>query len=374
MALIQKLGLAAFGLMIGIIAAEAISRGVAPKDSVFWNSPMMMPYSGGSFDPNTTAEQMHANSDPNRIQKYVPDSHRWYRLDPEPAIPSSGRLVLNFGDSSTWGWGLTDRRYSYANALNEMLPKGITSINLGVPYYTTLEGLKYLQEFVPRYAGRAIAVTLYFGNNDATENGSSDEAVLRRISQTTRLQCQLSKRFALYRLIRTAMLNLRAGSYNDSPRVSPDEYEANLKAMVGLCQRYGIPVVIIEPIVPLSWQPGYIKYHVSLKGRVRNPWSASELKQAEALYGLGLEQMYSKSDSCEQLLRQASEHDWVIPRLKTPWRSRLSMFDRLSGVKVIRLQGVFVEAEYPYTFEDYCHPGARAHYQIASQVAQALGP
>ena len=39
--------------------AEGVSRWFAPKDSVFWNNPMMMPYSGGTFDPKTTAESMH---------------------------------------------------------------------------------------------------------------------------------------------------------------------------------------------------------------------------------------------------------------------------------------------------------------------------
>ena len=368
----KKLMLVAFGLMIGLITAEAIARMFAPKDSVFWDNPMMMPYSGGSFDPNTTAEQMHENNDPNRVQKYVPDSRCWYRLDPEPTIPSSGKLVLNFGDSSTWGWGLIDRRHAYANALNEMLPNGVTSINLGVPYYTTLEGLKYLQELVPRHADRLVAVTLYFGNNDATENGSSDKAVLLRLTQSSELQSWLVERFALYRLFRAAESGWRARNYSDRVRVTPDEYEANLRAMVQLCQRYGILVVIIEPSVPLTWRPGYIKHFVSLKDRVRNPWSVSELKRAEALYELGLKQVSRRNDSYEPLLQEAVEHDWVIPRIKSAWRERLQRFDHQSGVRVIRPSTAFIESEYPWVFEDYCHPSVMSHHQIAVQVAQAL--
>src|SRR3989338_5484950 len=106
--LISKLKLAllvVIGIVIGIVISEILARKFAPKDSVFWNNPMMMPYAGGAFDPNTTLERLHENNDPNRVQKYVPDADRWYRLDPEPEIPPSGKLVLNFGDSSTWEVG-----------------------------------------------------------------------------------------------------------------------------------------------------------------------------------------------------------------------------------------------------------------------------
>ncbi len=369
----KKLMLVAFGLMIGIIMAEGVSRWFAPKDSVFWNNPMMMPYSGGTFDPKTTAESMHESSDPNRVQKYVPDVNRWYRLDPEPFVPATGNLVLNLGDSSTWGWGLVDRRNAYATVLNQLLPKDVTSINLGVPYYSSLEGLKYLQEMLPRYAERVVGVTLYFGNNDATENGSTDEATLERLSQTNGLQNELTSRFALYRLLRSVATGFQAGRPNDKVRVSPDQYEANLRAMIELCQRYGIPVVVIEPRVPLSWQPAHIKYSVSLKDRVRNPWTSAELAESEKLYQLGLEQVYRQNDSYEPLLQQAVEHDWVIPRIKSAWRNRLRAFDQMPGVKVVRLSDAWILGEYPYAFEDYCHPSTRSHDQIAVEVAKAFG-
>ena len=193
---------------------------------------------------------------------------------------------------------------------------------------------------LPRYAERVVGVTLYFGNNDATENGSTDEATLERLSQTNGLQNELTSRFALYRLLRSVATGFQAGRPNDKVRVSPDQYEANLRAMIELCQRYGIPVVVIEPRVPLSWQPAHIKYSVSLKDRVRNPWTSAELAESEKLYQLGLEQVYRQNDSYEPLLQQAVEHDWVIPRIKSAWRNRLRAFDQMPGVKVVRLSDV----------------------------------
>ncbi len=368
----KKLLLITFGLTLGLITAETTARWIGPKDSVFWNNPMMMPYSGGTFDPNTTIESMHENSNLERAQKYVPDPNRWYRLDPEPAIPSTGKVVLNLGDSSTWGWGLADRRTAYATVLNELLLSEAQSVNLGVPYYTTLEGLKYLEELLPRYATQVVGVTLYFGNNDATENGSSDAETLRRVQEQSKTAAIFAQQSALYRLLRFVGTSLDSTKYNDTVRVNPDEYEANLRAMIELCERYNIPVVIIEPRVPLSWPPAHLKYTLSLKDRIRNPWTATELNKSEGLYQEGLEQMYRRDDAYEALLLEAREHDWVIPRIKSKWIARLSRFEHLSDVTVVRLPEVFIGSEYPYAFEDYCHPSARAHEQIARQIAEVF--
>ena len=112
---------------------------------------------------------------------------------------------------------------------------------------------------------------------------------------------------------------------------------------------------------------------MSLKDRVRNPWTSAELAESEKLYQLGLEQVYRQNDSYEPLLQQAVEHDWVIPRIKSAWRNRLRAFDQMPGVKVVRLSDAWILGEYPYAFEDYCHPSTRSHDQIAVEVAKAFG-
>ncbi len=379
--MLKKIALSAFALVMPLLVGEGIARHYSPKYSVFGGSPMMMPYSGGAFDTTRTLASMHENNDPNRAQKYVPDTNRWYRLDPEPTVPETGKLVFNFGDSSTWGWGLTDRLDAYPTALNKLLPEDVTSVNFGIPYYSSLLGLKYAQELVPRYADRIALVTLYFGNNDASENGSSDEAELRRISEITPVGWWLRYHCALYRLLLQWQANVRTARYNDVVRVSPGEYEANLRQMIELCKSYAIPVVLIEASTPLTWRPAHQGswWHgaVDMAPYLRNPWALQEVTESKRLYELGIAQLVlaertSTDTGYETLLHQAVEHDWAVLRIKDAWREKLRVLER-EGVSVLRLPEAFALSEFPGAFEDYCHPSASRHEQIARQIAEALG-
>lgn len=360
------------GVLIGLLLMEGVARIFAPKDSVFGDHAMMRPYSGGEFDPRTTADTMHENSDPNRRQKYVPDANRWYRLDPEPEIPATGRLVLNFGDSSTWGWGLTNLDDAYGTVLNELLPPDVTSVNLGVPSYSSLEGRRYAEEFIPKYADRLVGVTLYFGNNDAIENGKTDNEELHERANTSAAAALLAKYSALYRLAASIGPRIAATRAHSAPRVSPEDYEANLRAIVDLCRSYGIPVVIIEPSVPLSWTPAHLTRFIDLGPELRNPWAIDELAIANRYFRVGIELVRQRDDAYEPLLREAVEHDWTVPRIKRAWMERLHAFDHAPGVTVVRLPEVFILAEFPYAFEDYCHPSAIRHREIAERIAAVL--
>ena len=164
--------------LVFILLAEIICSFISPKQSVFWENPMMLQYPVKKFDETATRNDLHFSNDTERVVRYVPDKQRWYRLDPEPTIPKDGKLLLHFGDSSTWGWGLNDRGYTYANVLQGLLSDSMNSINLGVPGYTSLQGLKYLESLVKQYHNRIIGITIYFGNNDAVENGLPDSLKL----------------------------------------------------------------------------------------------------------------------------------------------------------------------------------------------------
>lgn len=339
-------------------------------DSVFWDNPLMLMYPVDTLDPDVTLARANYSKDQDRPVKYVPDEHRWYRLDPEPVIPSEGELVLHFGDSSTWGWGLRDRNGAYPGALSEYLPDSVCSINLGVPGYSSLQGLRYLEEVLSAHHERVAAVTLYFGNNDATENGAPDAEKLAAPPKPR--MPQWLGGLPLVQLVQRCISPLLAED-NQKPRVSPDEYQANMSAMIFLAQSYGIPVVAIAPPAPLSWPPGHLTRLISLAPQVSNDWVVAELWYAQLLYREGVEFLESYDDRYEPRLRGALEHDWVIPRIKPVWHERLKAVCIAHEVPLVALSEPFVPAEYPHAFEDYCHPSARVHTLIARKIASALG-
>lgn len=348
-------------LMINLVALL-----FTPKHSVFWDNPLMMMYPVDEFDESFDLDDANFNNDPNRVVRYVPDSGRWYRLSPEPRIPADGELLLHFGDSSTWGWGLTDRSRTYAGELDKQL--AVHSVNLGVPGYSSLQGLRYMEEVLPSHHERVVGITLYFGNNDGTENGQPDSDKLYA-SQHIRLPTWLNH-LPIYRLMREVVSSLRPHR-NQEPRVNPEQYEANLRQMIALAESYDIPIVVIMPPVPLTWQPGHLTPMLSLESRINNPWSSDQLVEAKSAYQEGLRLLYLQSDDCEVYLQQALEYDWVVPRIKNSWRQKiLTLSDE--GQMVVQLPEFFLPAEYPWLFEDYCHPSAWLHGQIAEEIASAL--
>jgi len=321
----------------------------------------------------TQSSESHEYNRSRGAARYVPDDARWYRLEVEPPIPDGKTLILNLGDSTTWGWPSPGDVRPYPVALQAFLPDSVRSVNLGVPGYSSLQGERYLRQLLRRYGTRIRAVTFYFGNNDATENGSPDSVRIgpAGISFMGRPLPGLLEELALYRAMRYVIVMFLRGD-NRSPRVDAGAYGDNLRRMVKMCREIGVDVVMIEPMVPLSWPPGHLTRSMSLSDRVSSSWSKAELARSETLYAEGVGRVGRQDSSYQWFLSEAVEHDWILPRIKRPWRDQLGLVAQ-NGVTVIRAADVFIEAEFPYTFIDYCHPSTAVHQAIARRIAADLG-
>jgi len=367
MTLRKKVVYAAFVFALVFALLNVLSLSVSPKRSASHDSPLMNLYQDGTFAFDTDVKSISEDNDPDRAFRYVLDQQRWYRLDPEPVIPDNDQLVLSFGDSSTFGWGLVGRDQAYPGELDQMLPVGTRSVNLGVPGYSSLQGLRYVEQMLLAHHGRIKAITLYFGNNDSTENGAPDAEKIQFEAQFVH---SVLSRLPLYRAM-SKLIPTRLNE-NRKPRVSPDEYEQNLRAMIELARSYEIRTIAIMPPEHLSWPPGHVRHGVDLTPRIQNTWTSSEMIEAKRLYDEGKALAYQQSDECEQRFRGAIEHDWVIPRIKVAWQARLRGLTAELQVPLIETQEVFIPAEYPGEFVDYCHPSERVHQQIAEQIAGRL--
>lgn len=360
----RKIVFAFITTVLVFAATNLAASKINPKHTVFWRNATMIGYLPNVFDETVTTDSFNRDNRPDRQVRYVPDDFRWYRLDPEPEIPA-GKLVLNFGDSSTWGWGLENRNSAYAGALNGYLPADTTSVNLGVPGYSSLQGLRYLQEVLPKVSERVVAVTVYFGNNDSTENSGADRKLIQ--GEASMAQVVLRK-LALFRLLRDCLWT-RIEKTNSEPRVSPEEFVHNLRAMISLTEQYKIPLAIIVPLVPRTWPPGYLTRIRSLESRVSNQWTRNELQHAKDSYAQGQELLLQQDDGSVTAFEEAIEHDWVLPRIKKPWLEQLESLEK-TGVKTVRVPSPRLDEEYPYNFEDYCHPSAHLHKQITEKLVE----
>lgn len=354
-----------------VVALNLVAWPFAPPSGVFWHNPLMEAYPVGGFDSRVTVARRVRSSA--TVLRCLRDDRRGYRPDPEPAIPEQGRVVLHLGDSSTWGWGLQDRRDAYPTAISRWLPSDVTSVNLGVPGYTSLQGLRYLEEVLPQCRGRVAGVTLYFGNNDATVNAVADEELLPQLARQAH---SFWWRLPLYRWLVQLRPPPVVGGH--VPRVSPMQSGANLRQMVALARTYGIPVAVIMPPVPLSWPPGYRTCQESLAPRVDNALIRRELTYAGQCWSQGEALFRAFDDAYHVYWAEALEHDWVLPRIKSAWRGQIQAVCVELDAPLVEFPVnadpvVLSEVDITPTFVDYCHPSTYTHAAMAERIVKAFG-
>lgn len=177
--------------------------------------------------------------------------------------PEARLRILALGDSCTFGLGVEDAE-SYPAQLqqlfdNETLPRAVDVRNGGIPGYTAFQGRRALEQWLPRFQPHL--VTVCFGFNDADRWDNRSDAEHFRDLQIQRVDGVLA-RSALYRALRslTARVSRSArempppstGELHESqaavpprPRLSKEEFRAELHAIGALCRAQRIPVIFL---------------------------------------------------------------------------------------------------------------------------------
>lgn len=187
--------------------------------------------------------------------------------------------VLTLGDSATWGLNLRDVSESYPDRLETLLrerdgAEAWDVVNGGTIGYSSLQGVRFLQcrldEIDPD------VVTIFLGNNDFQSSGAKDLA--RSPREPSAVARWLEGNF-FYLLARKGLLALQAGDFEERAaefmemtasrdrtyyrtkelyyeglaRVTPAQYEQNLRAMIELCRARGTRVILLDVPMNLLW-------------------------------------------------------------------------------------------------------------------------
>ncbi len=194
--------------------------------------------------------------------------------------PKDVLRVLNLGDSATWGLNLLDRKDTYSDqmeALAEADDRRIDVINGGTIGYSSLQCARFLQHWIRELSPDV--VTVYVGNNDPMPSGMKD--VDRTPERLVALRSALSRNF-FYLLLNKAVLSCFSGTgaersaglkqeldsgereqffgsktkfYDTLARVSPDQYEQNLREIVRIAGAHGARVILLKVPMNLPWPP-----------------------------------------------------------------------------------------------------------------------
>lgn len=185
----------------------------------------------------------------------------------EPALdtaPSQLRVAA-FGNSCTFGWRLNEPD-TYPEQLERILNQGALStevsvFNCGVPGYSSYQGWKFMQEYIPIL--KPHYVTICYGWNDHWAAGFDIEDKKQQSPPQWVLDIQnVATESYLYRATKYLLLSKseksREYTYNrESPtyRVSLDDYRDNLRSMINYCLSQNIrPIILTAPIPDI--EPG----------------------------------------------------------------------------------------------------------------------
>jgi len=180
-----------------------------------------------------------------------------------PVVPverdESTLRILCIGDSTTYGVGVESEE-TYSAQLRKILEdQGCEAevINGGVPSYTSAQGLAALERAWRDF--RPDLILTYFGNNDTSRVMTRPDREMAVLSDSASCMGALLGRSRVYLAMQALYLQMRKPS-ELVPRLSPQEYEANLLRIEERGKRFGARAWHIRPILPDGngfWEGGY---------------------------------------------------------------------------------------------------------------------
>jgi lysophospholipase L1-like esterase len=322
------------------------------------------------------------------------DSEGFLSVDSKQVSDSAEPKVLLLGDSNTFGYGVPAEA-TFAEVADDLLP-GISTINLGVNGYSSFQGRKLLEEYLPRLRPAAVVASFNFNDRRAIvgdQNADGSEH-FQRISESPdsvwdALNAGLEP-IHMYRAMRTLMRSLgllpkRTERYRVDqfrPRVNEQQYRENLSAMAAETERLGIPLILIvlrdNPLMT-----GHLKRGIE-KLETGDYEAAIEYLEIplKANYGFSdmarsyLAQAYrAKGDpaSAEAILRTdglESLHGGRPIRLDTAYNRVMIEVAREHHAEVIDAASVLEQD--PYVFIDICHFNTTGHRRVGELLAERL--
>lgn len=225
---------------------------------------------------------------------------------PEPRVPkpTGSWRALFLGDSCLWQGHPQEWPALGVNALSARTSRPLESVNLSLAGYSTLQGLRVAERH-----GLALEpdlVVLCYGWNDhwlARGSIDADKVIHARFERVYRSSRMLQA---------LASFAIDSGeSVLDVPRVSPEQYDANLTRMVRVFRAQGIPVLLVTaPSTHDVRVPEYL-----LRYRFGN--SASEIVADHARYAQITREVARREsvpvlDLAAELALRAERESWFL--------------------------------------------------------------
>ncbi len=309
---------------------------------------------------------------------------------------SPGKKILFLGDSNTFG-NDSPADSAYPALVDSLLPEAV-SINLATPGYSSYQGTIVLQKALKRFTPDLIIVS--FNYNDRRyvldhRNVDGPGGFTRLNDEANRLYIQsiINKIYtarAVRYLLRSVgaitpppLLPARADTL--IPRVPPQDYGKNLRAMARMAREKNIPIIFLL-LRDGHHQTRFLRE--GLEALQRNePQSAIELLRMQLYFGTefgGIARLYlakalrligddRSADSVLVIKNPVRLLDGGQPiLLDSEYNDVMRSVAKETGATLI--DGAAVLDKVPSVYYDFCHFDARGHRMVAELVAATVSP
>jgi len=182
------------------------------------------------------------------------DAGGYFAADSDQIGSNGEPKILAFGDSSTFGWGVSPQS-SYAEVLDALLPNA-SVINLGVNGYTSYQGYKAFQKYVPQLNPSVAIVSFNFNDRRYVLPGDGVDSDAKFGRYTTGHQVEFVREWLYtYRFLHSLLKNVgvvsepqvaKAETLNElTVRVPPASYRENLVHMAEMARDRKIPLIFM---------------------------------------------------------------------------------------------------------------------------------
>ncbi|HVQ35371.1 MAG TPA: GDSL-type esterase/lipase family protein, partial [Candidatus Bathyarchaeia archaeon] len=319
------------------------------------------------------------------------DAQGFLTVDGDDLAARAGKIVL-LGDSRTFGNGVAAEA-TFAEQLEEAIP-GASTVNLGLPGYTSYQGLRTLETRGLPLDPAVVVLAFDFNDRRYVLRASDVDGPEHFRDLAARAErrrwARLADRSTLVRLTRRLVSgpDPDAGSVDADdlrPRVGVASYRANLERMLELCRARRIRAVVMtfgdHPDARAPLDEGR---RALARGDV--PAALAPLRRAVGLVN-------PLSEAARRLLRETYAASGeaslasALSRVEVPFRSlhggdpiepdatyREAAEDvaKRAGVTVLDVGALL--AAHPETYADVCHFDEQGHRLIADALASILAP
>lgn len=326
------------------------------------------------------------------------DAQGFMADDSAQLTDQNASVVAFIGDSNTFGFGVsaTDAFVEVADSqLN-----GVHAINLGVPGYSSTQGLDVAKVFLQRHRPRVAVISFNYNDRRYSVFGPDSAERYREIYKQTDeyFPTWLARRFewsATFRGLRTLIRKDAAPAGADAepvprvsidslaPRVSDDLYRKNLREFVDLLTARSVrPVFLVlrdNPTFARDLRAGIALLDRGdgagavklLYGVMEGEWNLMVRPYLSRAYRISGDE--ASANAVLQVKRPTGplDVDGDVPvRLDLLYNDIMREVAKERGIEVI--EGAAVLETTPHVFIDECHFNAEGHRALGTLLAQRL--